>query len=59
MGKNRQDANMPNRNVSWIAVLLLLLMALITSGCATDGADTDADTPAIEGPAFVLFFTDP
>ncbi len=59
MGNNRQNTKSLSKHLRWVAVLQLLLIALITSACATDGADTDADIPAIEGPAFVLFFTDP
>ena len=59
METNRQTAKVPNRKVSWIAVLLLMLMALIVTGCASDSNDTVADESVIEGPAFVLFFTDP
>ena len=44
---------------SWLTVFSLLLAALIATGCINNSDDVSSTDTVVQGPAFVLFFTDP
>ncbi len=42
----------------WFGIVALLLLTFATTACSAGNEEVEESTPAIEGPALVMFYSD-